>query len=98
MARTYEGNPMFDDPEWEELDSLGMLDGAEWFAFLRKESTNGTKWRQVKVSANGCAEAKANYWMSWDGKKIARSKDMVILSINRPELAKKLRKMLKDYE
>ena len=95
MARTYEGNPMFDDPEWEELDSLGMLDGAEWFAFLRKESTNGTKWRQVKVSANGYAEAKANYWLGWDGKKIARSKDLVIMSINRKELFNALRKRLK---
>lgn len=89
----YEGNPMVDSPEWEELDSLGVCDGVEWVACLRA-APRGSEWRQLKISANGYAETKANYWLGWDGRRLARSKDMVVMSLHRPELAERLRRML----
>jgi hypothetical protein len=40
----------------------------------------------VKVSAVGRAPRKANYWLSWDGKKFARGKDIAIMASGRPKL------------
>ena len=43
-------------------------------------------WRMVKVAAAGSVPRKANYWLSWDGKRFARGKDIAIMASGRPEL------------
>lgn len=68
------------------VGEAGKHDGALWLVAKRKNPTNNTDWRMVKVSAVGRAPRKANYWLSWDGKKFARGKDIAIMASGRPKL------------
>ena len=68
------------------VGEAGKHDGALWLVAKRKKPTNDTGWRMVKVSAVGRAPRKANYWLSWDGKRFARGKDIAIMASGRPKL------------
>lgn len=68
------------------VGEAGKHDGALWLVAKRKKPTNDTDWRMVKVSAVGRAPRKANYWLSWDGKRFARGKDIAIMASGRPKL------------
>lgn len=83
--RNYEGNPE-SGGHWMLVGEAGKHDGALWLVAKRKKPTNDTDWRMVKVSAVGRAPRKANYWLSWDGKRFARGKDIAIMASGRPEL------------
>lgn len=89
---SYFGNIELDDT-WRKVGSLGSLEGVEWLAFIRDEP-NCYGWNMVKVSCDGYAEAKANYWLTWNGERIAKSREMAVMCKHRPELAKRLVKLL----
>ena len=95
MARKFEGNPVYAEEGWKRIGALGECDGVDWLVFLRSAS-EGNRWSQVKVVADGMAANKANYWLGWDGSRIAKGKDFILLNSNRSELAKALRKLLKE--
>lgn len=56
-----------------------------------------TGWATFKVYAIGKAKRKANYWGTWNGERTARGKELGIMAEHRPDLLKKLEKLLKQY-
>jgi len=74
----------------EEFDILGPIDdeGIKWG--LSVGGDNGKGWRSVKVSAIPKAQVKANYWLSWNGERFAKGRDMKLLRDGRPELEEKI--------
>lgn len=72
---------------WELVGMTAKIDGARW-SVLRREAHNESDWRMVKVAADGYAKAKANYWLSFDGKRFAGGSEYWKLVEHRFELAK----------
>ena len=45
-----------------------------------------TGWWTLKVAADGEAPNKGNYWMAWNGERIAMGREAKIMKANRPRL------------
>ena len=84
--RKHKGNPAEGDG-WE---SIWYGDGVEWTLAIKA----GGEWQQVKLAANGTVEHKANYWLAWNGERLARSIGLKLLEQNRPDLAARVLRTL----
>lgn len=93
MVRKYVGNIEL-GPDWQELGVIGPVDDCMWHVTAKNEP-NPKGWRTVKISADGVAERKANYWVSWNGERIARSREMGAMADHRPELYVLLNELIK---
>lgn len=91
--RSYEGNPETGD-EWKVLGETSKFDDFPWVVSIRKKPTNETDWRMVKVASVGRAKNKANYWLSWDGYRLARGRDLALMRAGRPDLCEQVCAML----
>lgn len=87
----FKGNlPNGDD--WELIGDV-FDSGVEWLVHVRhKPDEHGAGFLDVKVSANGFAPAKANYWIQWQIERLRprKGKDLTIMRDRRPELFKKI--------
>ena len=90
-VRMYQGN----DPgsDWECVE-IFEEEGVEWYLY-RKEGTND-EWQNFKLAAQGRVQRKANYWFSWNGKRMNNAHDWVTLTTNRPELQRSVVGYLKQ--
>ena len=94
--RKHRGHPATENG-WSPVGVVGTVDGVTWALYARCDSAHG--WRSMKLAAKGWALNKANYWFSWSGEKmrIAVSKDIKLMSVNRPDLLEKLEAFLQDF-
>jgi hypothetical protein len=76
-ARTFVGNP-------PEGDGWSVLLESKTWRVWSKEGAAG--WRQIKVSAVGATQRKANYHTAWNGSVLARSKCVQVAEVHSPEL------------
>ncbi len=90
--RKYAGN-IEPGPDWMELGRIGPIDDLVWYVGA-KTKPNAKGWRTIKVSVIGIAEIKANYWVTWNGERLARSKELGTMANHRPELYYKFTKMI----
>jgi len=85
-VKLYKGNAEVSEP-WSYQGFVGHCDGVAWLLFSRPGQKG---WTMLKLVADGKAPTKANYWLGWDGRRFARSKDHALLQENRPQLRKAL--------
>ena len=81
--------------EWTFLTTVSDETG-KW-TLHTKPQTNPA-WAYVKVWADGWRKGKANYWLSWDGKRFAAIGDFVRMVEDRPELLDHVRDAMVEYE
>ena len=87
--KRYRGNPVQDEGGWEHI----WYGESGWTMAIKA----GAEWQQVKLAANGTAEHKANYWLAWNGERMAKSTDYGLLEKNRPELAARVIRCLANW-
>lgn len=96
--RKFKGNPPNGD-DWELISSVFYC-GVDWLVHARhKPDEHGAGFLDVKVSANGFAPAKANYWIQWQIERLRprKGKDLTIMRDNRSELVKKITEEVIGY-
>jgi|TARA_R110000824_G_scaffold398922_1_gene603611 hypothetical protein len=71
--------------------------GVKWVVSIKDPAYQNCSWRNIKVSANGMVEIKANYRTAWDGERFASSRDLFILRENRPGLESAVTDVLNIY-
>jgi hypothetical protein len=81
--RMYDGNADLGH-EWECIEVLNTSE-ATWLVFIRDQEHSDI-WKTVKVVADGKVTRKANYWLAWDGKKLAGTSDVKLMQSYRSEL------------
>jgi hypothetical protein len=90
--KLFHGKPKLSEG-WEPIGLTGEVYGTRWFIAIQD---TGSKWRGIKVSAyDNPVPFKANYWTSWNGERIAESKDFKIMQSHRPDLAMALEDKIK---
>jgi hypothetical protein len=82
--RLFKGKPVIIAEGWRVFGSF-ELEGVTWVFSLRDEKP--PVWSQVKIAAGGAVERKANYWLKWNGERIAKGRESWLLQESRPELA-----------
>jgi hypothetical protein len=86
-VKKYSGNEP-DLSEWELLFIVEKLYNTDWIVFVR-DKDDENRYLGLKVIADGFAENKANYWLSWDKNKnriTSKGLDAKLLKDNRPFL------------
>lgn len=86
-------------PEPAEWDRIGYVvcDAlCEWGVYLKK--TEGLGWATLKMTATSPVPCKANYYLKWNGVRLAGGKETDLLAEHRPELYDELVKLLKQVE
>lgn len=90
-TRKHTGAPIADGADgWEHI---WYGEDVEWTLAIRE----GAEWQQVKLAANGAVEHKANYWLAWNGERMAKSTDFGLLEKNRPELSARVVRCLVNW-
>lgn len=79
---------------WQTSGVVGR--DPRWIVFTRVNAD--TEWRTVKVVADGKADAKANYWIGWNGSRFGRHADLVSLAQQRPEVLEGVEKLLRGFD
>jgi hypothetical protein len=79
---------------WQTVGDVGVADGVRWVLYVSKTHKNG--WWNAKLSAKGWAPVKANYWLAWNGERLAMTKDRKRLIEERPGLEEKVSKMFME--
>lgn len=81
--RKWAGNP----PTKEGWEYVGTTDeklyGVKWMVFMQ-EPLNQSGWRNIKICACGSVEIKANYRSAWNGERLAKSRDIILMRESRP--------------
>jgi hypothetical protein len=91
--KLYHGKPKLSDG-WEPLGLTEEVHGTRWFVAIQD---TGKDWRGIKVSAyDNPVPFKANYWTSWNGERIADSRDYKTMAEHRPGLAFELEEKIKE--
>jgi hypothetical protein len=89
-VKRFRGNPATGG-EWFFAGDVGRACGVGWELYARPVQ-NG--WRNMKlVSTEPCAH-KANYWLGWNGERLASTKDQKTMDAGKPELREKLMEFL----
>lgn len=86
-------------PEAAEWDRIGevVCDALnEWGVYRKK--TEGEGWALIKMAAVHPVPCKANYYLKWNGVRLAGDKQSDLLAEHRPELYDELVKLLKQLE
>ena len=65
-------------PDWVIIAAIG-----NWVVSCGKRNGH---WRNVKVAYDGIMDHKANYLTTWNGERLADSKDVVVMKEKRPDL------------
>jgi hypothetical protein len=93
--RKHRGHPATENG-WSPVGVVGTVDGVTWVLYAHRDNPHG--WRNMKLAAKGWAPNKANYWFGWSGEemRIAVSKDIRLMRVNRPGLLDKLEAFLQD--
>lgn len=86
MERTYIGNHESEETGWIRIGNVEEEHGLEWTLYS-KAQPNSDGWDYVKVVAAGRAAKKANYWLSWNGRRFATGRDFVNLNQHRKALS-----------
>lgn len=81
--RSFRGN-LINAADWQEVGRVGPVDGVEWILFAKADRLHG--WRSLKLAADGKAPRKANYWLGWDGERLAASSDLKRMQVGRPQM------------
>jgi len=87
MARTprYYGKHPRRDPQWTHwCDLLDEADGRKWAVYEQAIGEKG--WAPLKLAVHDRAPRKGNYWLNWDGTRIAATTEYAKLAQNRPKL------------
>tara|TARA_R110000803_G_scaffold44795_1_gene94668 strand:- start:922 stop:1233 length:312 start_codon:yes stop_codon:yes gene_type:complete len=79
--KKYRGNPLPGDG-YHQFKTEPVY-GTTWLVQTQKMDKI---WRGVKVSAVGAVASKANYWLSWNGERWAKGKDLALIERHRPSL------------
>ncbi len=80
--KRFRGNPATGG-EWFLVGDVGDAYGVGWRLYARPEQ-NG--WRNMKLVSTGPSAHKANYWLGWNGERLAATKDQKNMDANKPEL------------
>lgn len=96
MARKarHTGRHRFDDDRWRHLGDLQDAKGLRWSAYIRPAPAGD--WHKVKLAVHGRAAGKANYWLSWNGERLAVHVEVGQLAETRPELHQGLLALLRE--
>lgn len=84
QPRRYPGKPITDAPGWSFLRRV-EADGLVWV--VSRRVPNGAGWSLVKVACDGEAQRKANFWVQWNGSRMANGSEWLMLKRHRPALA-----------
>lgn len=92
MKRSIRGNIPPEKDGWVEVGKLpgGKIKGTRWRVFFRGQNKS-KEWILIKVVADGRAEGKANYWLSWNGERFAFLQDYKKMGIECPILMKEVK-------
>jgi hypothetical protein len=82
--------------EWIEVALVEGEDGS-WRVYERLAEPNRL-WRAVRVAAVGAAPSKANYWLAWNGDRLAKGKDSQNMEQYRPLLFAAVLDILREGE
>lgn len=94
-AKMVRGNPPeLAEGDWFWLNPIIDSDGVCWRIDYRPNLR--TEWFTVKIYADGWAQRKANFWIGWNGSRTNRSRDLSIMSEQRPELYDSVMQRLLD--
>jgi len=69
---------------WRDVGVINEVYGVSWTLYAKIEKNYG--WRALKLAANGKAPHKANYWLNWNGERLAQGGDLRKLKNGKPEL------------
>jgi hypothetical protein len=99
MGKMYMGNIPDTGEGWDEIDRCMDNDSVEWLIFS-KQQDHDKNWWTVKISANGRAKSKANYWLVINIKtgQLGFSRDYVLMRENRPELHAQIEAIFKTLQ
>lgn len=73
--------------DWVLIGDVGEAYGVGWRLYARPASHG---WRNMKLASTNWAPNKANYWISWNGDRLAVTKDQKKMDTGKPELREKL--------
>jgi len=89
-VKKYLGRPT-ESGGWSAIGEVGVFGGVRWILYASDERKHG--WRNMKLAAKGWAPDKANYWIGWNGERLAATSDQRKLETQKPEL----RNMLLEF-
>lgn len=94
MARTprHKGRHTTKRPGMRHVADLSDTDGTRWAFYMWP--TNEEGWGMIKLAAHGVVKRKANFWMGWNGERLARTTDAAALAYRRPHLHAALMELL----
>lgn len=93
--RQFSGNHPDEAMGWEHIADTEKMDNRVWSVYA-KESGNGSEWWQVKVCCNGKRARKANFWLSWNGERMAKGKAYAQALEDIPQMPEAVKEILKD--
>ena len=87
-SRSYRGSHPKGYP-WHEVMSVVQGSGKSfWSAYIARRGED--EWFSVKVCVHGKRKCKANFWLRWNGDRLAQSRDMRLLQAHEPRLVESL--------
>jgi hypothetical protein len=83
-ARTFEAN--INPDRWSLVDSIGKFDGVEWSLGAKDTNTPKAVWKNYVLYTQEKVAHKATYYLSWNGERLSKHRDVDNLSAHRPDL------------
>ena len=97
MERTYAGNHGAEADGWVKIGETSQIDGVAW-SIYRKPQQNDGDWVNIKIVANGRVTRKANYWLSWNGKRFGKVTDYERLEAHRIQLKNEVEAFMEAWD
>jgi hypothetical protein len=94
--RQFSGNHPSIELGWVHVGDTGIVDDRIWSIYA-KPSNNASEWWQVKICCNGKRAKKANFWLSWNGSRMAKGSSYANCLENIPELPRLAESILSDF-
>jgi|SRR6056297_1184143 len=89
--KQYQGNHPSEMDGWVFVGDLNVIAGRSWKVYKKHSAES---WFTVKVCCVGRRPSKANFWLSWNGDRMAKSKSYIAAIEYMPEIVSETQRLL----